>query len=140
MSEHLLGVFDGSSELFQRTKAFRYRALLSSIVVVVVNESLAQTLLHFESFWEVLNVLDKVALALRVCWIVNEDNSLNILLARSPAFLVFEIATNVPELDMDFAELRNSSWWVSLEVNDSCTDGWSVNSGEAVLKVAQDIG
>jgi hypothetical protein len=44
---------------------------------------------------------------------------MSILLDGSPAFLILEISTCIPELQMNFAEVCNTWGWISLEVNNS---------------------
>ena len=138
-SEHLLAVLNRSCELIQRSHAFRYRAILSAIVVVVVNVGLAETLFQSKSLGEVLNKLNQIGFAVWVCWVVNKNDSLNVLLARGPAFLVFEITAEIPELDINFTELRNACRGISFKVNNSTSGSWSIDSAKTFLESTKDV-
>ena len=122
-----MDIFKTSLHLLEWAHAFWNHTRLGAIVIMVVDEHLAETLLQSQSFWEVLHEFDQVLLAIRVSWIVNKDDALNILLTWSPAFLILEISREIPELDVDLSELGNTCWWVSLEVNDTHSGSWSVN-------------
>ena len=123
--------------MIQRPHAFRYDPILSTIVVVVVHVRLAEALFQFQSLGEVLHKFNQIGFAIWVCWVVNKNDSLNVLLARGPAFLILEITAEIPELDVDFTELGNACRGISFEVNDSASGSWSVYGAKTFLEATK---
>ena len=126
--EDLLSVLYGASELIEWRHALRDDRSLGPIIIMVVDEAQAETLLQSEGFREVLHKLDEVGLALWVRWVIHEDDALTVLLAWGPALLILEVSGQIPQLYVDLAKLGDTWWWVTLEVNNSAAGSWPVNS------------
>ena len=122
-------VLKTAAKLLEGAHALWHHSRLGAIVIMVVDEHLAETLLQTKSLWEVLHEFNQVLLRVRVCGVINKDDALNVLLTWGPAFLVLEVSGEIPELDVDLTELGHAWWWVSLEVNDTHSCSWSINSG-----------
>ena len=87
--------------------------------IVMVDVDHAELRLQLHSFREHRHQLVEGLFCVLHLGIVDEDNSVRVLLDGGPALLVLEIPACVPELDVDFAEVCNTWGWVSLKVNDS---------------------
>ena len=105
----------------------RYHSVVISLRVVVIDVAEAETLLDAQSFWEHLDISLEIVLTFRIGWVIYENDSMNILLARCPALLVFKITTQVPNFDVDLTKLGNTWGRISLKIDNSSSNSWSVN-------------
>ena len=74
---------------------------------VMVNVDHAVLWVHLHRLWEEVHELDQRLLRSGSCWVVHEDDTLSVLLDRSIALFIFQISADIPELNVDLAEVRN---------------------------------
>ena len=106
-----------------------------------VNEAQTHRLLDSECLWKGFDKALEVVFTFRIRVVIHKDDSLSVLLHRRPAFLVLEITTDVPELNVNLTKvLCHGTWWVSLEIDDAAACRWSVNGRNTFLKITKDVG
>ena len=84
----------------------------------MVNVDHAVLWVHLHRLWEEVHELDQRLLRSGSCWVVHEDDTLSVLLDRSIALFIFQISADIPELNVDLAEVRNWCRGFALKVDD----------------------
>ncbi len=85
----------------------------------MVDKNHAELRLEHHGFREHLDKLIEDIFAIWLSRVVYEDDSVSVLLHRGPAFFVLEVSTNVPELNVKLADVRNSWGRIPLKINNS---------------------
>ena len=122
-SEYALRVLAGALMPVQSVHAVGDRVLgqlgASTAHVVVVDVDHAELGLQLHSLGEEGHQLVQGLLCVLHLRVVDKDDAVGVFLDGGPALLVLEVTRDVPELYVDFAEVRNRWGWVSFEVDDS---------------------
>jgi hypothetical protein len=92
----------------------------------VVDENHAELGLQLHCLGEHLHKLVHQSFAFWNVGVVNENDSLGVLLDGTPALFVFEIAGNVPEFQVDFTKTGHGWWGVAFAFDNAAAYGRTV--------------
>ena len=106
----------------------------------MVDENHTELGLKLHRFGEHLNKLVHKGLTFRYVGIVYKDNTLSVFLDRSPALFVFEIAGNVPELQIYFTETGHGWWGVTFAFDNATGNSRTVEFGYTFGKFSKHVG
>ena len=88
-----------------------------SLEVMMVDVDHAVLRMDSHCLWEHVDELNKQLLSLRGCGVIDENNSVGILLDWAIALLVLQISADVPELDVDPSEVSHRCRRFTLEID-----------------------
>ena len=101
----------GNGDLWQLS------ASASNIVVIDVHH--AELRLQLHSLREKGDQLVQCLFCVGHSWVIHKNDTVSVLLNWSPALLVLEVTTSVPELNVNLTEIRNTWRRIPFEIDDS---------------------
>ena len=106
---------------------------------MVVHDSQAVLWLEFHCLGELLYKLSHDCFSIRHAGVVDKNDSLGALLDWAPAFFIFEVAGDIPQLKIDLPKTCDCRWWVAFKFDDSTPNSRSVVVGQPFGEVAYNI-
>ena len=94
---------------------------------MVVQVAQAVALAEFQGLGEHFDKALEAVFTFGVLRIIHKNYAVHILLAGSPTFFILKVTAQVPKFDMDLAVLTDTGRRIPLEVDDSDSNGWSIN-------------
>jgi hypothetical protein len=112
---------------------------LTATCIMVVGDCEAELRGKHHSLGEHSNELGKRFLVVGCLGIVHKNYAVSFLLNWAPAFLIFKITGNVPQLKSELAETGNRRWGISLELNNTTANSGSILLGGSFSELTDNV-
>ncbi len=93
----------------------------STTNVVMIDVHHAEFRLQLHGFGEKSHQLIQCLFSILHLWVIDEDDTMRVLLNGGPALFELEVSRSIPQLNVNLAEICNTWGRVSLEVHDPTT-------------------